>query len=106
MTQGLATISDKLLAILAKSTNSMIIKNGQFFIQFERFSCIYTSVLILICRLDFEKFSLRGPHKVYGVCRKDRFMVTTPSPHGIGVSDLCGENTGQHRKFHPNGYLM
>uniref|UniRef100_A0A8D8Z1W6 CUB domain-containing protein n=2 Tax=Cacopsylla melanoneura TaxID=428564 RepID=A0A8D8Z1W6_9HEMI len=47
-------------------------------------------------RLDFEKFSLRGPHKVFGVCRKDRFMVTTSYPQGIGLSDLCGENTGQH----------
>ncbi|KAI5729964.1 hypothetical protein M8J76_008477 [Diaphorina citri] len=47
-------------------------------------------------RLDFEKFSLRGPHKMFGVCRKDRFMVTTSYPYGIGISDLCGENTGQH----------
>ncbi|CAH0391572.1 unnamed protein product [Bemisia tabaci] len=47
-------------------------------------------------RLDFEEFSMKGPHKNIGVCRKDRFMVTTSLPNGSGISDLCGENKGQH----------
>lgn len=42
---------------------------------------------------------MKGPHKNIGVCRKDRFMVTTSLPNGSGISDLCGENKGQHCEY-------
>ncbi|XP_046985792.1 uncharacterized protein LOC124555782 isoform X2 [Schistocerca americana] len=47
-------------------------------------------------RMDFEQFSLSGPHRTLGICRNDRFIVTTSLPNGIGLSELCGENGGQH----------
>ncbi|KAJ4439825.1 hypothetical protein ANN_07953 [Periplaneta americana] len=50
-------------------------------------------------RLDLEDFSLLGPHSTMGICRSDRFVVLTSLPNGIGVSELCGENAGQHREL-------
>ncbi|KAJ9581533.1 hypothetical protein L9F63_023289 [Diploptera punctata] len=47
-------------------------------------------------RLDLEEFSTYGPHKQLGICRNDRFVVLTSMPNGIGISELCGENDGQH----------
>ncbi|XP_050539341.1 uncharacterized protein LOC126904383 isoform X1 [Daktulosphaira vitifoliae] len=50
-------------------------------------------------RLDLEEFSLRGPHKYLGSCRQDRLIVSTTLPNGIGITELCGNNTGQHLYF-------
>ncbi|XP_050423186.1 uncharacterized protein LOC126834970 isoform X2 [Adelges cooleyi] len=50
-------------------------------------------------RLDLEEFSLRGPHKYLGSCRQDRLIVSTTLPNGIGISELCGNNSGQHLYF-------
>ncbi|XP_063237524.1 uncharacterized protein LOC134539425 isoform X3 [Bacillus rossius redtenbacheri] len=47
-------------------------------------------------RLDFDRFSIMGPHSSMGICRNDRFMVMTTLPNGFGLSELCGENFGQH----------
>lgn len=47
-------------------------------------------------RLDLEEFSLRGPHKYLGSCRQDRLIVSTTLPNGIGITELCGNNSGQH----------
>ncbi|KDR12057.1 uncharacterized protein LOC110836571 [Zootermopsis nevadensis] len=47
-------------------------------------------------RLDLEEFSLLGPHTTMGICRSDRFVAMTSLPNGIGISELCGENAGQH----------
>ena len=55
----------------------------------------------LISRLDLEEFSTYGPHKTLGICRNDRFVVLTSMPNGIGISELCGENDGQHCKLVP-----
>lgn len=50
-------------------------------------------------RLDLEEFSLRGPHKYLGSCRQDRLIVSTTLPNGIGITELCGNNSGQHLYF-------
>ncbi|XP_003246195.1 uncharacterized protein LOC100574541 isoform X1 [Acyrthosiphon pisum] len=50
-------------------------------------------------RLDLEEFSLRGPHKYLGSCRQDRLIISTTLPNGIGITELCGNNTGQHLYF-------
>ncbi|GLG98492.1 Uncharacterized protein GBIM_05134 [Gryllus bimaculatus] len=47
-------------------------------------------------RLDLEQFSLAAPHRHMGICRNDRFIAMTSLPNGIGISELCGENHGQH----------
>jgi hypothetical protein len=39
-----------------------------------------------------------GPHTTMGICRSDRFVAMTSLPNGIGISELCGENAGQHCK--------
>ncbi|PSN38734.1 hypothetical protein C0J52_15358, partial [Blattella germanica] len=49
-------------------------------------------------RLDLEEFSLYGPHRTLGICRSDRFVAMTSMPNGIGISELCGENNGQHKE--------
>lgn len=54
--------------------------------------------VICIGRLDLEEFSLLGPHTTMGICRSDRFVAMTSLPNGIGISELCGENAGQHCK--------
>ncbi|XP_067004160.2 uncharacterized protein [Anabrus simplex] len=55
-----------------------------------------TNTNVCQIRLDLEQFSLVGPHRTMGICRNDRFMAMTSLPNGIGLSDLCGENSGQH----------
>lgn len=54
-------------------------------------------LLYFYSRLDLEDFSLRGPHKYLGSCRQDRLIISTTLPNGIGISELCGNNSGQHR---------
>jgi hypothetical protein len=55
-------------------------------------------LFVHVGRLDLDEFSLLGPHTTMGICRGDRFIAMTSLPNGIGISELCGENAGQHCK--------
>nr|CAD7263893.1 unnamed protein product [Timema shepardi] len=55
-----------------------------------------TNANVCQIRLDFDQFNILGPHRSMGICRNDRFMAMTSLPNGIGLSEMCGENTGQH----------
>jgi hypothetical protein len=61
--------------------------------------CVVNVLSLHIGRLDLEEFSLLGPHMTMGICRSDRFVAMTSLPNGIGISELCGENAGQHCKW-------
>lgn len=54
-------------------------------------------------RLDFLYFELREPNS--GTCEQDRFVVSGQDDNDI-VPPICGQNNGQHSKFHNESILI
>lgn len=51
----------------------------------------FVYVLILL-RLDFDRFTIAGPERINNVCNQDQFIVSGGNP----VPAICGFNQGSH----------